>query len=234
MAAPPSRRHRWWLVALLALVVLAALGGWLMLRDQNAAPSSSGTHVTSTWPTPSAATTRPATPSCAVHWYPAPDLTPVPRSDCYGPAQVTAGRAKGFSHNAPGSVYAAINIGARITSAAGSAVYRPTLTEQTVGDSQAAMTDLAGEQSDSPSNQTRPDQWWWRIGAGDPTSDLVEVDLAASTPQTRALGEFAQLTYALQWSDGDWKIQLPRQRATPITSTGGYTSLGAITVGGGN
>jgi hypothetical protein len=234
MATSPSRRRRWWLVALIALVVLAVLGGWLMLHDQHADHSASGERIRITGPPETPVATRPVSPSCAAHWFPAPDLTPVPRSNCYGPKQLGGGLAKGFSHDTLGAVYAAINIGARITSAAGPAVYRPTLEQQTVGDSQAAITDLAGEQSDTPSSQTRPDQWWWRIGAGDPAADLVEVDLAASTPQTRALGEFAQLTYALVWSDGDWKIQLPRQRATPVNSVAGYTSLGVITVGGGN
>lgn len=224
--------RRGWLLALLALVVLAAVAGWFMTQDHPAQDTRTPQHVLPTGVAAPPTTTTNPTRSCAITWFPAPDLTPVPRSDCAGPTTVTATQAKGFSHDQLGAVIAAINITTRITSAAGPAAYRSTLAEQTVGDAQAALTDVAGEQSDSSASQTRPDHWWYRIGAGNPQGDLVEVDLVASTPQTRAQNEYAALSATVRWVDGDWKVQLPRPRATPITSTAGYAALGTITTGG--
>ncbi len=230
--AGQRKPRRGWLVALLALVVLAAVAGWFMTQDHPAQDTRTPQYVRPTGvAAPPTTTTSPAR-SCAITWFSAPDLTPVPRSDCAGPATVTATQAKGFSHDQLGAVIAAINITTRITSAAGPTAYRATLAEQTVGDTQTALTDVAGEQSDSAANQTRPDHWWYRIGAGDPSGDLVEVDLIASTPQTRAQNEYAALSTTVRWVDGDWKVQLPRPRATPITSAAGYTSLGTTTTGG--
>jgi hypothetical protein len=224
IAEPRQRRGRArLLIAAVLLVVVAAGALWVVMGQPHASP-----------PIPQAPT--PAPPStqqssvdrCAVEWFTAPDLTKAPRSACHGPRDTGGGRAKGFSHDERGAVFAAINLSMRLSAAAGPAVYNPTFTEQTVGDARSAVAELAGESTAARPAEVRPTQWWYRISAGDPAGDLVEVELLAATPQATSQGRFAQLTVVLRWDAGDWKVQLPRRRAHAVASTGGYASLGTI------
>jgi hypothetical protein len=212
------------------VVAVGALAGWLLLGRTNTPSSGTATTPGPAPVTPAASTraTAPHTsPQCDLRW----DQTtgaPVPRSDCAGPRDTRGGRAKGFSHDQTGAVFAAINISVRLTSPVGPSVYRPTYAEQTVGDAQGALAEIASENSDAHVADTRPSQWWWRITAGNPAGDLVVVDLAAATPQTVVGNAFAHLSVTLQWVSGDWKVQLPRSRATVMSTVDGYTSLGVI------
>jgi hypothetical protein len=219
-----SRRSRArWLVLAALLTVAAAGGVWLLKGTPQTAPPEAG----------SAASVPPSTQpssvdSCAIVWFTAPDLTKVPRSACHGPRDIAAGRARGFSHDERGAVFAAINLSMRLSAAAGPAVFNPTFAEQTVGDSRAAVAELAGESTTARPAEVRPTQWWSRVTAGDPAGDLVEVELLAATAQATASGQYAQLTVVLRWDGGDWKVQLPRRRAHTASGTAGFSSLGVI------
>lgn len=212
-----------WLIAAVLVVVAAAGALWVVAAQPQ---DSSPVHQD---PTPAPPSTQQSSADrCAVAWFTAPDLTKVPRSACHGPRDIGAGRARGFSHDERGAVFAAINLSMRLSAAAGPAVYNPTFAEQTVGDTRSAVAELAGESTTARPAEVRPTQWWSKVSAGDPSGDLVEIDLLAATPQATAHGKFAQLTVVLRWDGGDWKVQLPRRRAHTADSTNGYASLGAI------
>jgi hypothetical protein len=224
MTSHEKSGRRWWILALIAIAVVTGFAGWVL----HGAPSTNSVavHPPATAPATTASPVTP--PRCATHWSSAPDGLAVPVGDCAGPRDTAGGRARGFSHDQTGAVYAAINITARLSATVGAAVYRPTYAEQTVGDAQSAMSALAQEQSNVPVADTQPSQWWWRIRAGSPTSDLVVVDLAAVTPQSAPTASFAHVPVTLQWVSGDWRVQLPCPNATAISTVSGYTSLGTI------
>ncbi|MFJ8966667.1 hypothetical protein ACIRG5_45460 [Lentzea sp. NPDC102401] len=209
---------------LAVLLVLTTVGGVWLLQDKPHAASPGPADPAP--PPPS--TAQSSVDRCAIVWFTAPDLTKVPRSACHGPRYTNAGRAKGFSHDEQGAVFAAINLSMRLSAAAGPAVFNPTFAEQTVGDSRAAVAELAGESTTARPAEVRPTQWWSRVSAGDPAGDLVEIELLAATAQATASGQYAQLTVVLRWNSGDWKVQLPRRRAHAASSTTGFASLGAI------
>ncbi|MFJ5984422.1 hypothetical protein [Lentzea sp. NPDC092896] len=204
--------------------MLTTVSGVWLLRDKPQAASSGPVELVP--PPPSTAPS--SVDRCAVEWFNAPDLTKVPRSACHGPRDTGGGRAKGFSRDERGAVFAAINLSMRLSAAAGPAVYGPTFAEQTVGDGRSAIAELAGESTTARPAEVRPTQWWSRVSAGDPAGDLVEIELLAATAQATASGQFAQLTVVLRWNGGDWKVQLPRRRAHAASNTNGFTSLGAI------
>ncbi|SFQ30902.1 hypothetical protein SAMN05421854_110208 [Amycolatopsis rubida] len=232
MAARQRTRRRWWIVAIVAAIVATGLVGWLISSSSGAATA----HPQQTAAPPARSAEGPPPsgqrPRCLTRWEAAPSGDPAPVSDCAGPRDASGGRARGFAHDRDGAVFAAINLTVRLSAASGAAVYRPTYAEQTVGDAQSALSQLAQEQSDAHAGDTRPTQWWWRISAGDPAGELVVVELAAATPQTAASKSFAHLSVTLQWVSGDWRVQLPRPRATAKSSVDGYASLGAVPGGG--
>lgn len=232
MSRQRQKRRPWWVA--MAMVVVLGAGGWWLLRDV-------GPEIAGARKTPLPAPLAPAVgsadphrePTCPLRWELAPSGDAVPASPCAGPWKTEDGRAAGFAHNRMGAVFAAINITTRLSAAAGAAVYRPTYAGQTVGDAQTALSELAREWTAAHSADTQPLEWWWRISAGDPAGELVMVELAAVTSQTAELGAVAHLSITLRWVEGDWKVQLPRPRATPVSTVDGYTSLGPIVLGGG-
>ncbi|MFI5614946.1 hypothetical protein [Amycolatopsis sp. NPDC051903] len=217
-------RARWWIPAVVMLLVVVGVVAFLVGQSNpdQAQPAPVVPPVAS-----SAPATQPAN-DCGLRWDHAPDGTPVPTSPCYGPHQQGYGLASGFTQNAMGAVIASVNLGARLASAAGEAVYTPTLQRQTVGDYQETLSQLQTQSSDATPGDAIPQEWFWRISAGSPESGLVTVDLAARTKQASELGGFGALTYTLQWNQGDWKVTLPLPKARIIQSTAGYQSLGEV------
>ncbi|OLZ51709.1 hypothetical protein BS329_15715 [Amycolatopsis coloradensis] len=230
--AAHRRPRRWWIVAVLIVAAVAGTAGWLISRNHDAPAASPPQPVPPPALSPATPPPASATARCQVRWDPTSSGDHAPVSDCAGPRDSSGGRARGFSHDRDGAVFAAINITLRLAATAGPSVYRPTYAEQTVGDAQSAMSELAQQETDTPAAETRPTQWWWRIGAGDPTAELVVVDLAVATPQTAASESFARVSIALQWVSGDWKVQLPLPRASLHSTVDGYTSLGVVPRGG--
>ncbi|KAA2261525.1 hypothetical protein F0L68_17285 [Solihabitans fulvus] len=165
---------------------------------------------------------------CGIQWYPGPDATSLPVSDCYGPTTRTELElASGFSHDELGAVIAGINIASRLSSNCGKWVYEGTANTQTLGDVTSAIADISREESSATAEETRPSRWWYRLSAGDPHGELVGVVLIASTPQSRARGDqYARLELTLRWLDGDWRLQLPRPRPRLTGDLDGATELG--------
>lgn len=153
---------------------------------------------------------------------------PVPLSTEHGPSRREATASSGFAHDDLGAVMAAINIGARLTPAAGAAVLNATARTQCVGDVTALLGSGTSQgTSEASGGQTTPSEYLYRL-SGDPTSDVVTVSIAAVTPQATALGGYAELTRTLQWNDGDWKVQVPFPELKLIKQVDGYSSLGRI------
>lgn len=151
---------------------------------------------------------------------------PVPVSPEHGPSRRGATAASGFAHDEMGAVIAAINIGARLTPAAGSAVVDATARSQCVGDVTALLSSVTAQgSSQERAGQTTPSEYLYRL-SGDPTSDVVTVSVTAVTPQATALGGYAELTRTLEWHDGDWKVQVPFPALKLVKQVDGYTSLG--------
>ncbi len=163
---------------------------------------------------------------CRTQWTAVPGAEAVPESSCYGPKQKANGLATQFSKDTLGAVYAGMNITSRIASAAGPAIYQPTLERQTLGDHRTALSLTQQETSTTPSWQTVPQEWWWKPVGGSAESGLITISLAARTPQAEQMGGYAGLTVTMQWSDGDWKLRLPKPSPELISSVAGYESLG--------
>jgi hypothetical protein len=153
---------------------------------------------------------------------------PVPVSPTHGPADTGHGLAAGFSRDELGAVLAAINISVRLTGRAGPPVYETTARLQCVGDINAAIGAIRGQRSTAAAGSTTPSEYFYRITSGDPSGDLVVVSIAATTPQSRSLGGYTELTRTLQWIDGDWKLHVPPAPPRLITSIRGWTSLGMV------
>jgi hypothetical protein len=225
MTAPRPTPRRTRLLLLVALAAIALISALIMITTVSALRG--GRHPAAGSPAQSSA---PAPPPCSQTWMTAPSGDVVPVLSCGGPRDTRGGRARGFTHTAPGAVSAAINITDRLSGLSGVEVYVPTYLEQTVGDSATAIAQLQAAGTATPAAETRPNQWWWRITSGNPAGDEVVVDVAASTPESRSAGTVAHLAVRLRWVDqpggGDWKVLLPRTGATPLSNLDGYTDLG--------
>lgn len=87
-----------------------------------------------------------------------------------------------------------------------------------------AAINLAMQQSGTARPEARPSEYSYRILAGDPSGDLVQVSILARTPQTTQQGGQARIDLTLRWQGGDWQLQetAPPQIATDTT---GYTRI---------
>jgi hypothetical protein len=151
---------------------------------------------------------------------------PVPASPLAGPRNTEGGRATGFSHDALGAALAAVNIGARLSSETGPAVYDTTARNQCFGDVNATLEQIRNSFSPAPAGSATPSEVWYRVVGGDPAADLVLISLAAKTPQSVASGGYVGFDRTLRWVDGDWRMQIPPSRPSIIPSVNGYTLLG--------
>lgn len=151
---------------------------------------------------------------------------PVPVAVGHGPAETAAGLAAGFSHDELGAVLAAVNISSRLAALAGPAVYESTARIQCVGDVDETIASIRNQRSDAIAGSTVPAEVFYRVTGGDPTSDLVSISIGLSTPQSRGMGGYAELSRTLHWIDGDWKMQVPPAPPRLVASVAGYMSLG--------
>lgn len=204
------RRSLLWLPALGVLVLAVLVAAFLLGRGRGDGPT----------PVPAPPIGEPA-----ITWTKV-GPQPVPNSALHGPTQTTNGLAAGFSHDELGAVLAAINISTRLTGDAGPAVYETTARQQCTGDIDTTISAIRDQTTSAVGGTTVPDEYLYRVTGGDPSGDLVAVSIAGSSPQSRNLGGYAELTRTLQWTDGDWKLQVPPAPPRLVSSVTGYTSLG--------
>lgn len=153
---------------------------------------------------------------------------PVPESPRHGPADTRNGLAAGFSHDEFGAALAAINLSVRLSGQAGPAVYETTARLQCVGDIDATIATIRSQRSAAAAGSSIPTEYYYQVTTGDPTSDLVVVSIGATTPQSRSLGGYTEVSRTLRWIDGDWKLQVPPTPPRLITSVDGWRSLGTV------
>jgi hypothetical protein len=114
----------------------------------------------------------------------------------HGPTAIVDGRASGFSHDELGAAIATSNITSRI------------------GGRTSPCTDRT-------SRELR-----YRVLAGDPRGDEVDVSLLADTVRSRELGGLTRIDAVLRWSGGDWHPRTAPPAPTVLSDTAGYTVLG--------
>ncbi|MEN3308870.1 MAG: hypothetical protein V7603_5072 [Micromonosporaceae bacterium] len=160
----------------------------------------------------------------------------VPVSRAAGPADTAGGRARGFAHTPLGAVLAAVHISVRLSPQVGPKVFEPTLREQVVGTSAAAL----GQHLDEDYQQA---QAQLGLPYGQPAGRLYSttrgyrVDAAADTATVRLLIEgpgasggsvLVALVTTVQWVGGDWALVAPpggdwTTNASVVTDTAGYS-----------
>lgn len=220
-SSEPRPRRRWpWVLVAVVVLALVATGAFLLGRGGTGPGQASPNPTTPVAPPP--ADQGPLGP---LEWTQFAG-SPLPRSAQHGPREEIGGVARGYSHDEAGAVLAAINISTRASSAAGPGTYQAVLQAQCYGDVDLAMNQLAAQSTTASAEETRPQQWWYAIKAGDPRGDLVEVSLVARTPQADGMGGYAQINRTLAWRDGDWKMLVPVTPPSLTTSTTGFTPLG--------
>lgn len=218
---PRPVRRRWpWIVLVIVLLVVAG-GGFLLGRQQPNPPEPVGPSLQA----PASAPKPPAGPLGPVRWSEFAGL-PVPLSATHGPREQVGGVALGYTRDEAGAVLAAINITARISSAAGRGTYEAALGMQGYGNPRAASDMLSAATGGVVSEEARPRQWWYRINAGSPRGDLVEVSLLARTAQSEAMGGWVQMNRTLSWRNGDWRMLVPVGAPQLMNSTTGYIPVG--------
>lgn len=223
--ASRPRRRRWpWLIAAV-LVVLAVAAAIVVVTGG----SRRGAVTSAAAPPVSASRARPPGPPPdamgTVTWTPVLGV-PLPVSAVHGPRSDAGGVPSGYSHDAAGAALAAINISYRLTGAVGPGTYQAVLFQQCYGNVDATVQQLTASSSASTAAEVTPDQWWWRVTAGDPSGDLVQVSVLARTPQSAALGGFSEIERTVAWRGGDWRMQVPPSPPALVSSTAGYTLLG--------
>lgn len=146
----------------------------------------------------------------------------------HGPFTVSAGRARGFTHDELGAALAVSNIAPRITASAGMDVSATTLSEQCWGDTAAASRRAASTvaQLTPGRGDLEVRAFYYRVIAGDPIGDFVVVSLLADTEQARAAGGFARADATLRWSGQDWQLRVPVAEPSMQLDLAGYTRLG--------
>ncbi|MFI5845599.1 hypothetical protein ACIA8K_38435 [Catenuloplanes sp. NPDC051500] len=140
----------------------------------------------------------------------------LPVSASGGPADVSAGRARGFAFSKLGAVLAAAHVTLRLSPQAGPRVFEPTVRDQVVGADAATLARNLGEEYE----QARS-----RLGLpyGEPAGTLYavargyQVTLSGIDAEVRLLIEgpgtwqpvLIELTVRTRWIGGDWRIVAP-------------------------
>src|SRR5690242_8922850 len=136
-----------WIGLASVLVVLLATGAYIVGRSKGGATPAGGP----------AASTDPVISWSIVGGQ------PVPASPVAGPRNTEGGRATGFSHDALGAALAAVNIGARLSSETGPAVYETTARNQCFGDVNATLEQIRNSFSPAPAGSATPSEVWYRV-----------------------------------------------------------------------
>lgn len=137
----------------------------------------------------------------------------LPVSDQDGPSDRADGRARGFARTERGAVLAAVNLIARADASLGPSVFRPTLAEQVVGFSAAALSEEVeadyarrrneGGIADGAPLPVRSEFVGYRVDAFDRDSASVQV---ISKADDVTVGFSAEV----RWDDSDWKLVAPQ------------------------
>ncbi len=152
---------------------------------------------------------------------------PVPISAAHGPRRDGDGMATGFSHDELGAALAAIHISTRLTGAAGPLVYETTAREQCVDGSDATVAAIMTQSSEAVAGSTVASEFLYRVSGGAAGGDLVQVTIAARSPQATSQGGYAAFDRTLQWTGGDWRMQCPPPPPRLVISVDGFTTLGS-------
>lgn len=220
-ATGQHRRRRWpWIVAAVLVMALVATTAFLLGRSHQQ-PSSQPPPATA----PQQPQGQPTSELGTLRWETIAG-SPVPISKQHGPHTISPkGVGIGYTHDKAGAVMAMINISSRMASSAPPSMWRATVRQSTYGDQQTMLSTLARQTSSTPPAQTRIQQYWYAIEAGDPTGDIVQVSMIGRTPQTAQMGGYAKLTRTLSWRDGTWKMQVPVSDPQLVSTTAGHTAV---------
>ncbi|MBT8226102.1 MAG: hypothetical protein HKP61_15155 [Dactylosporangium sp.] len=162
---------------------------------------------------------------------------PVPVSRTVGPRDTSAGRARGFSHDGMGAVFAAIHISLRLSPQVGPVVFEATLRQQVVGDGAPAL----GQQLASDYDQTRQRLGLpygqpagrlharvrgWCLDAETPAQVVIRLLVEGSTQDGESV--LAATVMRLRWASGDWALVAPpdgdwSRVMTAVATVDGYT-----------
>lgn len=212
---PPSPQRRTALGISLGIVVLLilAVGAYVLGRGEGGARTSSG---------PASSTGSPAP---VISWS-IIGGQPVPVSSTDGPRSSVDGRAVGFSHNSLGAALAALNISVRLSSEVGQQIYEATARSQCFGDVDTTLEQIRDSTSTSSPGSTTPSEFWYKVTSGNPEGDLVLISIVAKTPEGAAGGGYVGFDRTMRWIDNDWQMQIPPPRPSIISSVNGFTLLG--------
>lgn len=172
---------------------------------------------------------------------------PLPVSPA-GPHEVDGRLASGFDRSPAGLVLAAVHITYRVGSDVGPAVFEPTIEHQMVGSDRATF--LAARNDEYATNRARygagadgeitsafeqavrerSRPWAYRVEAFDSSVGSVHLLLRTVPPGSEPL--YVDITYTLQWVDGDWRLAAPLNGDWGSVATSvkdipqGYTIIG--------
>ena len=216
-----------WRRGLLTGVITAAglaLVFGLGYLDRDPTPTATPAPSPSAKPSPTA---RPSAETGVAQLVEVPGGT-VAVSATSGPRRLVAGRASGFSHDAPGAALAATYLAVQASAAAGPAVFEPTITEQCWGDTDTQrLRARLGAPTLTPAEREarRVRALYYRVVAGNPEGDRVTVAVLADSAFWAARGGFGRSTLTVRWFGGDWQLLVPVPEPTPQASTTGYRLL---------
>lgn len=149
-----------------------------------------------------------------------------PFSSQNGPFETSDGLARGFAHNEKGAVLAALNISMHSTSSVGKEIYEATIAEQCYGDQDAYLATITQSQAGSAADAVQASEYWYSIASGDPTGDLVRLEIVAETASATDAGGYVKISRTVKWTDGDWKLLVPPSAPKLVFDISGYVSLG--------
>ena len=163
----------------------------------------------------------------------------VPVSRPAGPRDTTAGRARGFSHDPGGAVFAAMHLVLRVAPVIGPAVFGPTLREQVVGGDAAAFRDQVEadyermrQQHDlsygAPIGHFASTLLGYRVDSYTPS--LVALRLLVEGPDPDGGPVTVAVVIEVRWVDGDWALVAPpagdwEHAVSVASSSTGFTPL---------
>lgn len=223
----PVRLQRAWFAGGLAAAaaVLVAIAALVFVRPDPGPP------------TPAAAPVAPVAPVAEALTWDAVGAFPVPLHTAHGPRTVTAGIARGFSHDELGAAIAAIHISVRLSPDNSPQVTETVAREQCIGAVEEAIDAVAGLRATiAPGerfipDETAPDSYWYEITGGDARGNAVMVSLVMATREAQNLGGYVRMNRIMVWDDGDWKMDLPVGAPELVTSVEGYELLGSPDIG---
>jgi hypothetical protein len=173
----------------------------------------------------------------------------VPVSASAGPHNTSNGRARGFAHDLPGAVLAAIHLTIRLTPQAGPKVFEPTLRDQVVPDSPTSpdvealrvtleadyeqLRRQIGTAAGAPVGRLSTVLRGYQVS--DPAvsgtaPDAADVRLLTESTSTTGGSLLAATSVTVRWTNSDWAVVAPpgggwSALVQPVTSRAGYTPL---------